>query len=178
MLAHLFTGFAAAMLAVNISVVPPAVTVTGGAEGGGGLKEQGTVPTAFEGDHTYYHAFQWEMLVYFKLNNALYVTDVKKVLAALMWMKGDGDASRWAVRYQDAHMVQGALTIMQTFDIFLKELDASFDDPSKKTNALQELKSLQQGSMTADAFFQHFDILQTDAGLMNASNNVVLIDML
>ena len=57
------------------------------------------------------------------------------------------------MRYQDAHTVQGALTITQTFDIFLKELDAPFDDPSKKTNALQELKSLQQGSMTADAFF-------------------------
>lgn len=134
-------------------------------------------PREFSGGKDY-RDFRRECLLYIQASRRAFPDSTSKILFVLSYMKS-GTASSWAATYATTRVqADGSIGMTQTFAEFLASLDRSFDDPSRKANAIQRLRELRQGRDTADVFFQHFDILRTDAEMTDPLHDAMLIDML
>ena len=163
-----------------VNVPAPVVNVAPAVGAGAGQQRQKATtakPREYGGGKDY-RDFKRECTIYILANVANFSTDESKILFVLSYLK-EGSAAGWAANYvTQATNAQGMVTIADTFSDFLDKLDASFDDPNKKAKAIQKLNALRQGNHSADEFFQQFEILRSEAGMVGAAYDATLINVL
>jgi flagellar motor switch protein FliG len=118
------------------------------------------------------------MFLYTEEYTAEFDTDTKKVQFMLSFMKG-GLPEKFAANFIDKIMNQtitprnwGTMAALET------ECEATFRDKNKKSNAENQIALLQQGSKTAEEFFQEFHQLAFIASYTNTHHNDILIKLI
>ena len=133
-------------------------------------------PHEYSGGRDYVD-FRREVRLYLTANDGKLKTSKDKILFTLSYLKG-GHAATWAENYVEKHTKDGTLKIEQSWEEFLKDLDASFDDPSRFEKAMRQFEQLEQGKKTAEEFFAEFDIIRTKAGLTQEAHDSIVINRL
>ena len=76
-----------------------------------------------------------------------------------------GRAETWKIQYQADHTDAAGTITWPTLAAFTADLVNTFEDPNLAEKSYRKFEELRQGTMTADEFFSHFDILRSRAGL-------------
>ena len=124
-----------------------------------------------------YVDFRREVCIYLSANDGKLQSSKDKILFTLSYLKG-GHAATWAENYVETYTKSGTLAIAQSWEDFLKQLDSSFDDPSRFEKAMREFEQISQGTSSAEEFFARFDIVRTKAGLTQEAHDSVVINRL
>ncbi len=103
-------------------------------------------------------------------------TTDRKVFYALSLMK-EGVACTWKEQYLRSCENQQYLTDHDLWTSFTNALKTSFADPSNKTTAMRQLKSIRQQNGSVDELNTRFRLLILKAGLDMVQNAALLVQM-
>lgn len=134
-------------------------------------REMAVKPEPWSGKH--YKDFIHLINVYFAANRALYTTDEAKILFTLSLMR-EGTAGPWAQNFIDGRTQPRGLVILDSWNDFTRELNTSFGDINEAQHAQEELLTIQQGTLTAEEFFQRLDILRRKAGYVTGYDQFLI----
>jgi hypothetical protein len=141
-------------------------------------KEQGRRPDPFTKRDSY-KLFKQQLTMFFIANDAIYDTEIKKILFTLSYMT-EGAPGAWAQYRIERAQAQAVANVIPdaawgTWDTFSMDLDTAFADPNKKQNALNDLEAVTWRGLKEPMteFFQRLDILATRAGY-NTNDNYMI----
>jgi len=120
-------------------------------------------PQVFDGTMKDTKSFVSSIVLYIKGREPEFVTTESKIMFALSYMQG-GKAQFW--RNEAINQIAMGHKPFQSFEEFLEKLEAQFGDPNPKATAVGKLKTMRQGSSSADEFILQFkaEASQTDLG--------------
>jgi Retrotransposon gag protein len=120
-------------------------------------------PQTFNGTMKDTQSFISSIILYIKGCEPEFCTTESKIMFALSYMQG-GKAQFW--RNEAINQIAMGHEPFGSFQDFLQKLEAQFGDPNPKATAVQKLKTMRQGSLSADEFMLQFkaEALQTDLG--------------
>src|SRR5215510_10568236 len=127
-------------------------------------------PLSFDGKSSEYQNFKRSLTLYFRFYADKYPTDtpagnVKKQLAVLSKLKS-GPAQQWANRQIDTFDPKPD-NEWPTWDEFMKQLDATFDDHNARDKACDKLDHFYQHNHSIDMYFNTFELIADEAGIMD-----------
>ncbi|KAF8547390.1 hypothetical protein OG21DRAFT_1379626, partial [Imleria badia] len=122
-------------------------------------------PETFNGDEDEYHSWISSVQLYLLINAAIYDTDEKQITFALSFMK-KGTAQGWAATFTTDTI---KLKKFETFDDFVKSLEATFCTIDIKGKALGILQSLNQDGDDILGFINQFKVAAHQSGLTDHS---------
>jgi hypothetical protein len=140
-------------------------------------KEQGRRPDPFTKREDY-ELFKRQLLTFFIANDAIYDTELKKILFTLSYMT-EGTPGAWAqyqIEQAQAQATAGTIPNNAWGDwaTFQTDLNTAFADPNKARNALNEMESITyRPKEPMTEFFQRLDILATRAGYIANDNYMI-----
>ena len=111
-------------------------------------------PSVFNGDNTKFRSFMRSCNLYIAGNHREFPEDQDKIIFVLSHMK-EGVADIWAENYQDKAVADSDYG---KWEDFKAALETSFADPNLTKHAVDKLETITQGTLTADAFFQTFEM--------------------
>jgi hypothetical protein len=127
------------------------------------------LPTPFDGKRENLISFIHECALYIDLNEAIYNTDMKRVIFMLSYMKG-GTAQPW----KESFIADVATTgTYGTHADFVKKLKTAFELADSEGEAWAKLRKLRQGKDTVDEYIAQFRVL---AGRAKITDNKNLIE--
>jgi hypothetical protein len=141
------------------------------------LKEQGCCPDPFTKREDF-ELFKRQLLTFFIANDAIYDTDIKKILFTLSYMT-EGAPGTWAqyqIEQAQAQAVAGNIpnNVWGDWDTFQNDLNTAFADPNKARNALNEMETITyRPKEPMTEFFQCLDILATCAGYITNDDYMI-----
>ena len=147
---------------VNVAARPP--------------KNDVALPRAYGGGEDF-REFMQEIHLYLDAHLTHYPTDHDKVSFIISLLQY-GRAETWKVQYQADHTDPAGTITWPTLAAFTADLVNTFEDPNLAEKSYRKFEELRQGTMTADEFFSHFDILRSRAGLTGPAVDVVLVNQL
>jgi hypothetical protein len=120
-------------------------------------------PQPFDGMMKDTKSFVSSIILYIKGREPEFQTTESKIMFALSYMQG-GKAQFW--RNEAINQIAMGHKPFASFKEFLEKLEAQFGDPNPKATAVGKLKTMRQGSMSADEFILQFkaEASQTDLG--------------
>lgn len=120
-------------------------------------------PQMFDGTMKDTKSFISSIILYIKGREPEFHTVESKIMFALSYMQG-GKAQSW--RNEAINQIAAGKKLFNSFEEFLEKLEAQFGDPNPKATAVGKLKTMRQGSLTADEFILQFkaEASQTDLG--------------
>ena len=111
------------------------------------------MPPEFSGKRAEAKEWLQKCTLYFTFNSAAFDNDEKKVVFALMLMKG-GTAGPWASDFITQAADQG--DNFGKWEDFKKQINLSFSDVDEKASARVALRALAQGKRTVDEYITEF----------------------
>jgi Retrotransposon gag protein len=122
-----------------------------------------TPPQTFDGMMKDTKSFISSIILYIKGRKPEFHTTESKIMFALLYMQG-GKAQFW--RNEAINQIAIGHEPFRSFQDFLQKLEAQFGDPNLKATAVGKLKTMRQGSLSADEFMLQFkaEASQTDLG--------------
>ena len=120
-------------------------------------------PQTFDGTMKDTKSFISSIILYIKGREPEFRTTESKIMFALSYMQG-GKAQFW--RNEAINQIAMGHEPFKSFQDFLEKLEAQFGDPNPKATAVGKLKTMRQGSLSADEFMLQFkaEASQTDLG--------------
>ena len=120
-------------------------------------------PQAFDGTMKDTKSFVSSIILYIKGREPEFRTTESKIMFALSYMQG-GKAQFW--RNEAINQIAQGHKPFTSFQDFLDKVEAQFGDPNPKATAVGKLKTMRQGSCSADEFILQFkaEASQTDLG--------------
>ena len=133
------------------------------------------VPDIFDGTRAKAKDFLRQLFVYFSASPSAFSGDDDKIYFALSYMRGH-TAGPWANRHIDL-LAEGKKPFAN-YSAFHQAVLAYFRDPHEAANAGSQLKTIRQGTMTADELIGKFRELASLAGYDEAATRDCFIDAL
>lgn len=130
---------------------------------------KGTPPDFFDGNKDKTKAFLSQLKLYLLAERSRIVTDADKITTTLTYLRG-GLGGSWSEQKVEQYTEDP--TTMPTWQVFLKEFNASFSDPSPAATARNKLEFLKQGSKSAEEYVNTFKAVMKDTGY----NDAALVD--
>jgi Retrotransposon gag protein len=120
-------------------------------------------PQTFDGTMKDAKSFISSIILYIKGREPEFCTTKSKIMFALLYMQG-GKAQFW--RNEAINQIAMGHKPFKSFQDFLEKLEAQFGDPNPKATAVGKLKTMHQGSLSANEFMLQFkaEASQTDLG--------------
>ena len=120
-------------------------------------------PQTFDGTMKDTKSFVSSIILYIKGRAPEFRTTESKIMFALSFMQG-GKAQFW--RNEAINQIVAGHEPFHSFEDFLEKLEAQFGDPNPKATAVGKLKTMRQGSSSADEFILQFkaEASQTELG--------------
>jgi Retrotransposon gag protein len=117
----------------------------------------------FDGTMKDTKSFTSSIILYIKGRKPEFCTTESKIMFALSYMQGS-KAQFW--RNEAINQIAMGHEPFGSFQDFLEKLEAQFGDPNPKVTAVGKLKTMRQGSLSADEFMLQFkaEASQTDLG--------------
>ena len=132
-------------------------------------------PFTFTGKAHDLEKFLQDCALHFTVKRSVYDTDERK--AGFMLSHMAGDAARWKEQYMQSQENLELVDPTIGIDGFTAALRASFSEPYRKDNALQQLQHIKQGKNSIDSHNVQFKLLVERAGMTTPANNDVLTNM-
>ena len=120
-------------------------------------------PQTFDGTMKDTKSFVSSIILYIKGRQPEFRTMESKIMFALSFMQG-GKAQFW--RNEAINQIVAGQRPFDSFEDFIAKLESQFGDPNPKATAVGKLKTMRQGSSSADEFILQFksEASQTDLG--------------
>ena len=114
-------------------------------------------PDVFDGQESKLDAFLHQLQLVFWADPTAYASDDSRITYALSYMK-QGRALAWAQRFMEVHLRPAPPPLYDlTYNVFEEMLKTSFGAADPTLNAVDKLRKLQQGSMSADEYIVAFE---------------------
>ena len=118
------------------------------------LKVEVAKPNDFDGSEVKFDSFLHQMELLFWGSPTHFGDDNNRITSALSYMRG-GRAEPWARNYMERHRNEQAYT--ETWSQFKDLLKASFGASDPTLHAVDKIRKLEQGSLTADEYIVAFE---------------------
>ncbi|GJF00542.1 hypothetical protein PsYK624_168350 [Phanerochaete sordida] len=114
-------------------------------------------PNIFDGQESKLDAFLHQLQLVFWADASAYANENSRITYALSYMK-QGRALAWAQRFMEVHLRPVSPPLYDiTYNVFEEMLKISFGAADPTLNAVDKLRKLQQGSMSADEYIVAFE---------------------
>ena len=112
-------------------------------------------PESFDGSESKLEGFLQQLRLLFWAEPDVYANDNSRITSALSYMK-QGSAQAWARRFME-HSDNSNGNYGMSWSAFETQLKESFGAADPTVNAVDKIRNLQQGSMTADEYIVAFE---------------------
>ena len=123
-------------------------------------------PQTFDGTMKDTKSFVSSIILYIKGREPEFHTTESRIMFTLLFMQG-GKAQFW--RNEAINQIVVGKQPFDNFEDFITKLEAQFGDPNPKVTAVGKLKTLCQGSLSADEFIPQFKSEATQTNLGEAA---------
>ena len=112
-------------------------------------------PESFDGSESKLEGFLQQLRLLFWAEPDVYADEDSRITSALSYMK-QGSAQAWARRFME-HFHKNSGSYSMSWSSFETQLKESFGAADPTVNAVDKIRNLQQGSMTADEYIVAFE---------------------
>jgi hypothetical protein len=130
------------------------------------------LPPSYDGNRKKYKTFQNAIVLYLGINRHIYHNDEKKIGFVLSYLN-DKEAAQWCEAWIEWNTRAG-LVWFPFFGDFIDELNAAFEPVDAVGDAMHKLRTLKQGTRSAEELVTEFNLFCSQAGIIQSGDTTLI----
>jgi hypothetical protein len=126
----------------------------------------------YDGNRKKYKTFQNSIVLYLGINQHIYHNDEKQIGFVLSYLN-DKEAAQWREAWIERHTTNG-MAWFSPFGTFIDELNAAFEPVDAVGDAMHKLRTLKQGTRSAEELVTEFNLFCSQAGIIQLGDTTLI----